>query len=218
MNSTPPTEYTIPISFLPTGDIDYTHTSLSDLNKANQILAPTIQLVQSLLPTLDIWRFINWIFVSWYWIILSDFGQISPTTHKYWDTGIIYGWPIEVVNITAPATFHPITNNIFINETLYRIYSSFLRDLIPLAQASITLPEFIPLNDSNRLQPIKTGFLRTYICRERRWKGLLNAIISVLVADYALIVGSYSLLIWAGSWYQKRQMKNCIASCFEIYC
>lgn len=215
MNSTPPTEYTIPISFLPTGDIDYTHTSLSDLNKANQILAPTIQLVQTLLPTLDIWKFINWIFVSWYWIILYDFGQISPTIHKYLDNGNHYGWPIEVVNISAPATFYPLTNNIFINETLYRIYSSFLRDLI---SASITLPEFIPLNDSNRLQPIETGFLKTYICRERRWKGVLNGIISVLVADYALLFGSYSLLTWIGSLCKKRQNKNCITTCFEIYC
>ena len=57
------------IAFLPTGQIDTTLTSPSDLSTANAVLAPTIQLIEqaanaSNIPNFNIWELMNWMFVS----------------------------------------------------------------------------------------------------------------------------------------------------------
>jgi len=186
-----------------------TLTKPEDLALANIILQPMTTLVHTFFdPTLDIWRLINWIFVSFYWLILHDLGQIAPTTYAYEAYNII-GDPIGVPNASIPAAYHPPTNNIFINDTLYQIYASYMRnDLVPLGQL-LSVPDFMPLDDSNQLQTLDCRFLRSYNCLERQWKGILSAVVSVLVADYALFFGAYSILILVAGWLQKKKYKFC---------
>lgn len=79
-----------------------------------------------------------------------------------------------------------------------------LDTLIPTTNQKPQL-NFLPLDDTNRIIEVDTYFLRTYSCLERRWKGPLSAIISVLVADYALVLGPYTLIILVASFIQKRR-------------
>lgn len=75
------TETLLPITFLPTGEIDMSASSQS-LDTANAILAPTIDAMrlQTGDPEFDFWKFMNWVVVSYYWLFLYDFGQTSPLT------------------------------------------------------------------------------------------------------------------------------------------
>lgn len=201
-NSTVPTETWLPIIFSPTGDIDESRTNSNDLLLANTILRPTIALFEALSPQFDIWKLINWVWVSFYWMILSDFGQVAPTTYPSPANIFLEGSPVKFPNLTLPATFYPPTNNIFINNTLFEIYSLYIREFL---QFPTSIPEFSELNDTNRAQPIETGFLRSYSCLKRDWKGVLSGTISVLAADYALFFGAYSLIILLAGWFQKRR-------------
>jgi hypothetical protein len=194
-NTALPTETWIPIVFSPTGDIDDSRTNSSHLLLANTILRPTTTLLQEYLGSqFDIWELINWIWVSFYWMMLFDFGQVTPTTYSPAGNVLLEGSPIVIPTFTLPATFHPPTNNIFINETLFEIYSEYFREISMVF--NVALPEFSALNDTNRLQPVETGFLRSYSCLKREWKGALSGIISVLAADYALFFGAYSIIIF----------------------
>ena len=201
-NSTTGQEQAIAISFLPTGDIDHSRTPSLSLALANEILAPLVQMMRLRIPNFDIWKLINWIFVSFYWLILSDFGQVSPTIHSN-RRGRVEGSPIGVIN--QESMYYPPTNNIFVNDTLFQIYSTYFRNtLLPITDHP-QFPEFEHLDRYNCLKPKETLFLRTYSCLERRWKGALSGIISVFAADYALILGAYSLVIFFVGWLQKRK-------------
>ena len=88
----------IPIAFLPTGDVDMTHTLPSDLEKANSLIEPTVQVLRDISGdnSLDIWRLFNWLFVGIYWSLLADLGQIAPT-----------GYDITIPADPLPVTFPP---------------------------------------------------------------------------------------------------------------
>jgi hypothetical protein len=199
-------ELQLPIVFLPTGEIDLNLTSATDLATANEILAPTINFlrVETGLDDFNIWPIINWVFVSYYWLALADLGQIAPI--YYDDT--ISGLP----NFTSILKL-PSTNNIFTNVTLFGVYSDLLRDLIfPFVVAAsglpITLPEFLPLDGNNTLQLGSTSLSRSYSCQKRQAKWWGTAVISVIAAEYAIIVGGYSIFIWLGKLYQEGKDKN----------
>jgi len=198
-------ETLIPITFLPTGEIDYTRTLLTDLDKANNLLAPVIGGVPSGVVTdLDVWRLLNWVLVSYYWISLFDFGQTAPTYYK--SSFVLDAFP----NFTEPVSY-PSTNNIFVNDTLFQIYSATLNDeilpFLELFDPTYSLPDFLPLNDENYLHPIEMSLLRSYSCVERQLKGWFPVMISVFVADYALIGGAYTVIVYIAGWWQKR--RNC---------
>lgn len=188
----------IPISFLPTGEIDTNHTSLADFHKANALLAPTASYMASITKNtaFDLWKLINWVFVSYYWIFLADLGQTATTVYP------------QALNYDNSVQYSS-ENNIFVNETLFEIYSSYLKEsilpLLRLMRPGLTLPEFLPLDDNNRLQPIDISLLRSYSCLERQLKGWASATISILVADYALIAGPYKLFIFVAGWLQRRR-------------
>jgi len=193
-------ETLIPITFLPTGDIDTRVTSNTSLATANNILAPTTDLIRTITgdPQFDIWKLFNWIVVSYYWIFLFDLGQTAPT---------YYNWtPAALPNFTAPVRFTS-QNNIFVNDTLFQIYSSYLLETIaPFLkryEPSLVIPTFLPLSDNNSLNSTNQVFLRSYACVERRLKGWISATVSVLVADYAFITGFYSLFILCAGWWQR---------------
>lgn len=196
----------IPISFLPTGDIDLTHTSPTNLEIANSILAPTLEFMQATaqVMTFDLWKFINFAFVSYYYVFLSDFGQIASTSYLVTPGGL--------TDLSRPAIQNPASNNIFVNETLFDLYNTYLRTtVLPFLQTfapNLTLPEFLPINETNSLQEIDTAFLRSYDCTQRQLKGGGSVYISVLVADYALISGAYTLLIFIAGWLQRRKERS----------
>ena len=190
------TENLIAITFLPTGEIDQS-TSTQSLDTANAILAPSITAMRLEIgdPEFDFWQFMNWIVVSYYWLFLYDFGQTSPT---YYDFSDYEGIP----NFSVPV-FYSSTNNIFVNSTLFSIYSSYLTDLLSLMPG--LRPEFLPLDSNNSLRPTATTFLRSYSCAQRQFQPWINAAVSVLVADYVFIAGGYTLVATIASWWQKRR-------------
>src|SRR5271163_4134584 len=114
------------ITFLPTGKVDTTLTPTSNLTLANAILSPTIQTITNLaanrrIPNFDFWELMNWMFVSHYWTLLLDFGQVAPSTFLYDASG-------NLVNY-GPVQYAP-TNNIFVNETLFETYSTYLQSTV----------------------------------------------------------------------------------------
>lgn len=196
-------EQFIPISYIPTGEIDIQHTSATDIEKANLLLSPTIELLARVLgnTSFDGLKLLNWVFVTYYWCDLYDLGHIYPaaSTVVQSQNGFNYSFPF----------IYNSKNNIFKNETLFEIYSSYLRHtIIPLlrtAWTNVTLPEFLPLGDDNQLEPFITTISRTYSCAERRIKQWFSAAISVTAADYALIGIAYTLYKFLVGCYQKRK-------------
>lgn len=105
----------------------------------------------------------------------------------------------------------PSTNNIFINQTLFHIYSSYLRNtVVPLLNPGSSLPEFSSLTGENSLKAEDKTFTRTYACVERQLKAPISLIISVLVADYTLIMSAYSVVLLAAAWVHRRQQDGAL--------
>ena len=205
-NATFPQELWIGITFLPTGEIDMSRTTLTNLTKANIILQPLTALIRTVSPTFDIWKLINWIWVSFYWLILSDFGQIAPTTYSSSTIGFQGTNGILNPVLSSAPNFFTSQYNIFVNNTLFQIYYNYVKlDLLPLFTASEPLPAFSPLNDTNRIYPTEVHFQRTYSCLQRQWKGGLEALVSVFAADYALFFGVYSAVLVIAGLIQKRR-------------
>ena len=167
------TDRYVEVVFLSTGEIDFMQTPA--LTAANDLLAPTIALVRShTSPQFDFWKLMNWLFVSVYWTILNDLGQISPT-HYIFDGGVDC-----LPNFSRPIQYLP-TNNIFFNASLFNIYSAYLRNTIAPFLNFSTTAEILPLdNDNNHLRPVERTFLRSYSCIERRLKAPISWIFSVI--------------------------------------
>ena len=72
---------TISVTFNSTGQIDTTRTSKTELLKANSLLEPTRALLGGIDAT-EFWQLVNWVIVGYYWTILNDLGQISPTIYS----------------------------------------------------------------------------------------------------------------------------------------
>jgi hypothetical protein len=214
------------ITFLPTGEISGS-TSPQDLAAATNLLAPTVNAMRSITgdSQVDIDQFfqlLNWVTISYYWNLLYDFGQTAPTYYNYNTTsGADFSSPI----------FYPSTNNIFVNDSLFNIYSSYLTNtIIPVLRpcSDVNLPtDFLPVDSSNAPQPSSTTFLRTYSCLQREIKGALSATVSVIVADDAFIQGAYSVLFCVGWWQSKRpngkyrydridDQGNCCEGCIKL--
>jgi len=200
---------TVPVVFLPTGEIDFTRTSTDDLSTLNTILSPTISLLDELASAsgveLDFWRLINWIYVNAYWTILSNLGQYSPTL--YYDT-VDSDTRVTIPDFST-AIQYPSTNNIFVNNSLYDVYSTFtLYTVFPLLGVSTSPAGVAPLDASNGLAFNETVFRASYFCTVRTLKSPFVAIVSVLVAEYAFIHGAYSLFMLLAARYQKRKISD----------
>jgi len=191
-------ETRIAIAFLPTGEIDSTHTNNDTLTRANALLAPTVKILREILgdSTVDFWKFINWIIVTGYWAFLADLGQIAPTAYD-----------LSIPNSPQPVAF-PSSNNIFINETLFEIYSGYFNNtLLPFVRNFLNMSQYPPvlLNNASRLTRTETTLLRSYTCTTRQLKNGLGLVIAVIAADYALIIGAYSFVSFIAGWLQKRK-------------
>jgi hypothetical protein len=103
--------------------VDRTHTATEDFTLANTLLAPTISLLRSQAGSdMDFWKLINRLMISFYWSYLADLGQIAPTTYMPSAYSV-------TADFTQP-TLYPPTNNIFVNNTPFQLYSSYLNDTI----------------------------------------------------------------------------------------
>lgn len=185
-----------------------TRDNSSDFTEATALLSPTFKIVEAdSKEPIDVWGVINWYFMSCYWTFLYQFGDIAPTIYQQANGGAFtiidgqiningMGYP----NFSAPITSLP-TNNIFWNEELFEISSDYLRNtLVPLVlrlypEFTIELPQFLPLNDTNRAQRVPTAMYTSYQCSELVWKGWASAIVSILVAIFSLWTTGYAILL-----------------------
>ena len=183
LNSQIPTA--VNLTFLPNGTIDTARTSTNDLEEASIVFIPST-LTPANISTF--WTKVNWIYVSLFWTILYDLGQIAPTFSNQ-----------------SVSTLLPSTNNIFIDASLFDTYSQVLQNSI-LPDLNSTLPDFSRVNDTNRLQPgIQSIFLQSYSCLQRTRKEILRFIVLVLTADISfMLAGSHIMTMWAEI-YSKRK-------------
>jgi hypothetical protein len=179
------------VTFLPSGQIA-SSTVPAFLNDVNSILAPTISTMTQLataagVANFDFWELMNWIFVSQYWLLLLDFGQIAPSTFHYDSQGtrLDYG----------PVRYSP-QYNIFYNETLFDQYNSYLRQtILPLFGYS-TVPDFLPLDDSNRMNATTISLKMLYTCTDLKLKDSAGLIISLIVADWAMLTSLFAVVVF----------------------
>jgi hypothetical protein len=137
----------------------------------------------------DFWSYLGILFETFHWIFLADFGQISPTS--YFDT-VSNPVNLPFFNFTTSKTF-PTTNNVFINPSLYEIArNAKTSDFLPASFYGV--PNFNETKDLP-LTENETVFVQSYLCEQRRLKSPFSLLITVLVADYALIIGAYNLVL-----------------------
>jgi hypothetical protein len=173
--------------FRPTGEsynssaAYYPNVNLTELNELLGLSEQTSQ---------NFWIALNWIFNVWFWIAIYDFGQVSfPLTGfpgNPWDTNSIF------TNNTLLESFTSITNEVIVPGT-------------PIFSTTNSSLDAHPLSETNRLEPVLTPLLESYTCTQRKLKGWLSVVISVIVADYALTLGAYNLFILIAGWWQKRK-------------
>jgi hypothetical protein len=175
-------------------NVDLTRTNSQQFELANNLLAPTIALLQNMTsqPNFDMWKLMNWIFVSYYWAFLADVGQIAPTTYVPWNQ-----WANAYFN---QPTFNSPSNNIFVNESLFEVYMTYMYDTIfPLLQYEAG--EFSPLTAENQLPAESTTFIRVYNCTERMLKSAIAFILSVFATLWAVMHVLYISVRWiTGKW------------------
>ena len=174
----------------------------NSLAEVNQLLNATIdQFTNDLGPDADVqvdmWTLLNWVYVVQYWTLLYDVGQFQPTLYPA-GPGFL------------PATFTPTvysdTNNIFVNETLFKVYGDyFTSTILPLLGYGDQY-SFQDLDSStNSLETIDVSFFQIYSCTQTQLKEPLSLIISVIVADNTFLQPALALIILFGTWYQTKK-------------
>jgi hypothetical protein len=184
----------IPVVYNYTGQIDMGKTTEGNLSVANALLNPAIgdlQLMASQLNiTLDFWEFINWVYVSYYWIMLADLGQSVPINYK----------PIPPAPLTRLMTVdfndrqsYNAKYNILLNPELYEKQTSYLSTtLLPLFNK--TIPLIQPLGGTNIYVPEIATFVRSYICEIRQLKDPFKFILNVLTTIWVFTLGPMAFL------------------------
>jgi hypothetical protein len=192
-----------PIVFLPNGSVDITQTSVDDLAYAQNILSSAeTALLNITNVTVNALELVNWIYVSIFWTMLYDFGQVYPTVFS--------------VDSDFTVTPYPSTNNIFINETLFNIYYSYLNTTVaPIlginqSDPNSAAPLFESPSTTNVLREThNTTFIMGYSCNKRQFKTWLSALVAIILADYALIGVPYKIASFFAVAIQKRFRPNC---------
>ena len=193
------------IRYLSNGDIDRILTSNTTLATLNWLFEPAIALFRNAASrqgiTLDYWEFMNWVVVSEYWILLHELGQTQPTMYP----------PMRDAPLPEPYTadfsraiFFEPTNNIFMNASLFDIYSTYLSNtILPL----IGLPsvQFDPLTEENKLNAAPTTIVHSYTCQVRQLKEPVTAFFAVLTTIYVFTTGPFHLIIFIAAWFKTRR-------------
>jgi len=186
------------------GQLDLTRTSPSDLSTANTLLNPTLKLLHIDDPT-TFWLLVNWVLVGYYWTVLNDLGQISPTIYAPIPSQPLPDW--YQVNFSQ-ATSLPSTNNIFVNETLFDHYSAYLRDVILPELGLLHTPGFPTITFENQLKPRVITFVRSYTCQIRAFKSPLEAIVSIAASIYVFTATSFNIALIIAGIARKRYRPN----------
>jgi hypothetical protein len=180
-------ETILSICFLPTGEIDHTRTSSSDLITATNLISP---IITQLGPSVDPLKFLNWFVVSFYWLFLLDVGQTFPTTYTTRPQDIVV---LEIPNFLSPVA-HPSKNNLLLNSTLRQIYATFMNDtIIPFLNLSHIAP-FQPIEGQDlSMIPGERTFVRSYNCVFRQLRQGFSAFLQVLIQDYVLLAVGFKV-------------------------
>jgi hypothetical protein len=117
-----------------------------------------------------------------FWLYLADFGQTTQTSS---------------FNNESLTTY-----NIFVNETLYEDMASWIVSLVHGYD-----DPFPAFDETNGLpmEPAQTFLVASYSCTQRQLKSPVSLIITVIAADYALIVGGYSFVKWIAMFLETRR-------------
>jgi len=160
-------------------------TSIETLNFLDTLLAESFASLHSKTKLdLDPWQLLNWAFVSFYWISLNSFGQVEPTTYP----------PINATVIPdfSRPSFLSSSNNIFVNHTLFEIYSPYAIEII--ASETGQTFQFMPLDQTNHLEPQEITFIRGYECQQRQLKP--GFILSVFPSVLTPLTSAWALLMF----------------------
>jgi hypothetical protein len=165
-------------------------SSTEFFNDINNALAPTIRTIEGFataanVTSFDFWEMMNWMFVSQYWLLLLDFGQLAPSTFQYDSLGNLISY--------APVQ-HSSQNNIFLNATLFNQYNSYLRNTI-LPLFGYTLADFLPLDDSNRMNQTTVSLKMLYTCTDLQLKDSAGLVISIFVADWGFLAALTTAIV-----------------------
>jgi len=138
------------------------------------------------------------IFNLLHWLYLADFGQTSETLYPYYSA-----------NNLANSSQLPSSHNVFVNSSIYSKMTNWLGSL------HVQIPLFEEINPRLPLKANNTTLLMSYSCRQRRLKSPLTLIITVAVADYALVKAGYEILLIIAIFLEnraKRDIFHCTAS------
>jgi hypothetical protein len=114
----------------------------------------------------------------------------------------------QPINFTEAQRLPP-TSNVFVNSSLYGLVSTWSLDSMPMAPPLFNETNGLPL------QSRETVFVVSYSCQERRLKSPFSLIITVIAADYALIAGGYTAVIWIAYLIEKRQKARIFKICTQ---
>jgi hypothetical protein len=146
----------------------------------------------------DFWETIGRLYEGIHWLYLADFGQISATEYL--------GYGSDAIDWTQAKLYSP-TSNVFVNSSLYQA----ARDASPRLYFPNWQPSYFGVPEFNETDalPQKANesivLVQSYLCQQRKLKHPLNLLLTVLAADYALIVGGYGLVVLIASLIQKRR-------------
>ena len=184
----------IPITYGASGEIDAPRTCSKNLSIANSVLQPAIEPLRLLAALqgheFDFWEFANWLFVGFYWTMLANVGQLQPVNYTPMPVSPLPR--LNTVNL-SDITVYDYKYNWFVNQTLYRRYSTYLTTTI-LPMLGHSSPQIADLSDNNSLQLYTMTFVRSYICQIRDWKHPIEAFISVAVTIYVFVTGFYTFI------------------------
>ena len=199
----------VEISFLPTGEIDRTRTSNKSEILANTLLEAAISPIRNIAQQkgvdFDFWTFINFVLVSEYWGILLSLGQNQiteyPSSSDFWNSA-----PNTTSEFSEPVSYDS-NYNIFVNATLFNIYSSYLSNtLLPLSD--VPPISFEPLSDQNQFRVEPTTFLRSYTCQVMEAKEPFVAFFSVITTVYVFTAGPFHFIVFVAGYLKTRNNKE----------
>jgi hypothetical protein len=180
-------ERIIDISYSTNGSIDFTRTSIADFNQANTLLQPLLSLLQSRTnSSLNIWKVLNTLFIGYYWFILFDLGETSPTIYSNSSQYLV---PLD---FSQPISY-PNTNNIILNSTLSTlIFSNTILDIRPdkVEEMDDILEAIALFNGASNGDP---RIRRIYLCTERQRKQVMNLLVSVFGQGLGLIMAGLTI-------------------------
>jgi hypothetical protein len=183
-------EKVINVTYLANGTVDSIRTPQSDFTQANLLLEPLESFVHSHTSAeVDIWNLLGGLFVGYYWFVLADLGQSSPTT---------YNTPSQffVSPIFSQPTSHNDTNNPILypslSKTLYSNIGSNGSDEIAAVLDVVTT-----LNSSVEADPT---LRRIYLCNQRQLKPTLGLIVSVFGLSLSLLGSFYNVGVIILNW------------------